>query len=155
MTAIRVRGIEQTLDVLEEMQARLRDMSPVLAVVGEDLKTFVDDRFDTATDPTGRQWQPLSAKTIARRRQGTSNPLVDTARLRNSIAYRATPRTLTLGTNVPYAGPHQFGTATIPRRAFLPFNREGTAFETEGLAGAELAQVIAAIKRYIVEGVIE
>lgn len=155
MTAIRVRGIEQTLDVLEEMQERLRDMSPVLAVVGDDLKTFVDDRFDTATDPTGKAWVPLAAKTIARRRQNTVNPLVDSTLLRTSINYRATPRTLTLGANTPYAGSHQFGTATIPRRAFLPFNREGTAFESEGLAGAELEQVIAAIKRYITEGVIE
>jgi phage gpG-like protein len=153
-TAIRIRGVERTVEVLDAMRDRLRDMSPILAVVGDDLKTFVDDRFDTSTDPKGSPWQPLAPKTIARRRQNSSKPLVDTARLRNSIAYRATPRTLSLGTNTPYAGPHQFGAADIPRRAFLPFNAAGTDFEREGLAGVELERVIAAIKLYITDGVV-
>lgn len=152
-TSITVRGLTEAVRDLDDVQGRLRDMSPVMRVIAEDLKTFVDDRFDTSTDPTGAPWAPLKASTLARRRNGSAKPLVDTQVLRNSVNARPGRRSVQIGTNVPYAGPHQFGSAPhLPRRAFLPFTEDGTAFESRGLAGEELEAIVDAIADYIRDG---
>lgn len=156
MPSITVRGLSEALRDLDDVQGRLSDLSPVMRVIAEDLKTFVDDRFDTSTDPKGLPWAPLAASTLARRRNGSAKPLVDTGVLRNSINARPGRRSVQIGTNVPYAGPHQFGSAPkLPRRAFLPFNEDGTAFETKGPAGEELEHIVDMIAAYIRDGTIE
>lgn len=154
-TRITVRGLDEALRDLDDIQGRLNDMRPVMEVIGEDLKTFVDDRFDSSTDPTGAPWQPLKPATVKRRRANSAKPLVDTGNLRNSINYRPGPRSVQIGTVVPYAPPHQFGTKHIPQRRYLPFTPDGSDFETQGLAGAELAHITDAISLYILTGRIE
>lgn len=154
-TRITVRGLSEALRDLDEVEGRLNDLTPVMEVIGEDLKTFVDDRFDTSTDPTGAPWQPLKASTVAKRRKGSARPLIDTGNLRNSIATRPGPRSLRIGTVVPYAPVHQFGTKHIPQRRFLPFTPDGSDFESEGLAGEELREIENALVTYIIEGRIE
>lgn len=93
---------------LAAMQARIRDMRPVLTPGAEDLATVIGLGFETSTAPDGTAWLPNAQSTIDRKR-GSSKPNVDTTRLKRSIRAAATSNTITLGTNVPYAGAVQNG----------------------------------------------
>ena len=46
-------------------------------------------------------------------------PLVDTGRLLNSINFKTSKKSVTIGTNVTYAKYHEFGTRSLPARHFL------------------------------------
>lgn len=80
----------------------------------------VKSAFNSGQDALGRPWVPLAASTLRSRAGGGSTPLVKTGALRDSISYSITDRGgVTFGSSSPYAGIHEFGTARIPRRAFL------------------------------------
>lgn len=72
--------------------------------IAEMLRSSTRRRFREGKDPRGKEW-PRS-KRLADQKGRT---LVDTARLRNSIRSRATDKLAEVGTNVIYAGRHQFG----------------------------------------------
>lgn len=102
----------------EQQATRLDNLGPVLEVIKNDILSFVDSRFAQSKSPSGVPWAPLKY------RQG--NPLIDTGNLRNSISAQIAAGTLIqVTTNVPYAGFHQSGTDTIPRRPFFPTKSEG------------------------------
>lgn len=124
-----VTGIRAKIDQLRGMTERLQNPQPAMEAGAQAVVKFVSDRFRTQTDPEGAAWTPLAESTKARRRRGPGrfNPriLQDTGVLKNSITAVAGPRSLTFGTNTPYAGFHQFGTRNAPRRAFLPVGPDG------------------------------
>lgn len=72
--------------------------------IAEALRSSTRRRFREGKDPEGKAW--LRSKRLADKKGKT---LVDTARLRNSIRGRATNELAEVGTNVIYAGRHQFG----------------------------------------------
>ena len=73
----------------------------------------LEERFATATDPKGRPWKP----SLRAQLEG-GQTLSDTGRLRRSFSVRATgPWGFTIGTNVRYAAPHQFGATIVPKKA--------------------------------------
>lgn len=129
-------SVADTARDLRAIAQRLADMSPILRVVGEDIRTETDNAFAQSRSPQGEPWAPLSAATeaINPRRVGGS-PLNDTGRLRGSITYSAQPRSLSFGTNVRYAAAQQFGNpanrlfgrrpAPVPARPFLPVSPDG------------------------------
>lgn len=88
--------------------------------IGQILVTSTVDRFERGVGPDGVPWRP-SAR--ASREGGVT--LVDTARLRGSIAHRASADGVEVGTNVVYAAIHQFGSRAggkprnIPARPYL------------------------------------
>ena len=91
-------------------------------------------------------------------------PLVDTARLRNSITGNAGARGFSFGTNVAYAGPQNFGARIrtfgrgsprqLPARPFLPVTGSGGRFSlmTGGAAGAHWTRTRSMIAHYIRTG---
>jgi phage virion morphogenesis protein len=85
------------------------NLRPILTSIGEAMVESTKLRFRDSQAPDGGQWAPLSPVTIALRRQGSSKPLLDTGRLRNSITRAVGVRDVVIGTNVIYAGTHQFG----------------------------------------------
>lgn len=147
---------------LRDLAARLRDLSPVLRVAGEELRTLSSDSFRRSREPGGAPWRPLAASTIARRRRGSSKPLLDTGLLANSITYRATRSGVTLGTSVPYAAPHQLGAqgagrsrrVRIPARPFLPFDEAGQ-YTDRGPAAAVMRRIERMVAAYITTGRVE
>lgn len=164
---ITARGVVEAEELLRDMADRAKDLSRVMRVAAEDTKTLIDDSFDRSTSPDGTPWQGLSEATIAisPRREG-GKPLVDTARLRNSIYARASRRSMSFGTNVAYGAPHQFGAgirvfgrtrATLPARPFLPVVRQGSRFGlmNTGAAGAHWSGVRSMVATYIRTGRIE
>lgn len=164
---------EEVKKRVSDIQARAKNLRPVLTVLAQDLRTFVDDRFATSTGPNGRPWADLSESALesrARRAAGPSvvrnrligplpegasrtrrrawtrrrseraaaavfnaKPLIDTGRLRQSIATRVGRTELAVGTNVVYGGTHQFGSedGLVPARPFLPFSSSATGSSVE------------------------
>lgn len=83
------------------------DQTPAMRRIAEQLRQHVDERFEDERGPGGVPW-PKSW----RAREQAGQTLTDTARLRQSITFRAGPSSAEVGTNVRYAAVHQFG-ATI------------------------------------------
>lgn len=158
MIGLGSKGFPEGVAELQGMIDRIGDLTPAYEIAAERIRKFIDDRFDTSTDPTGKPWPELSEKTIALRRKGSKKPLVDTSDLRNSIHADAHPDVVKWGTNKIYAGAHQFGLPWktrkerppkegkkkrkrksravlkegdphVPARPFLPVRRVGEGFE--------------------------
>ena len=114
-----------------------------MPVVGEVLREFVAQRFETQTDPWGAPWAAHSPVTVMiRRRRGTGasmRKLVERGTLMGSFAYevRNNGRRVVIfagGAAAPYAAVHQRGNpnnriygkapAPIPARPILPLRGE-------------------------------
>lgn len=94
------------LDGLSKGLDKLADFAPkeLNEVIGETLTASTLQRFDDERGPDGRPW-----KRSYRAEAEGGQTLTDSARLKNSINYRATDRTVEVGTNVKYAAVHQEG----------------------------------------------
>lgn len=75
--------------------------------------TSTQRRFETETSPDGAKWKPLAPRTtmkkIRSRQRGTANILRVTTRLYSSLTTQSDDRSASVGTNIVYAAPHQFG----------------------------------------------
>ena len=102
-------------NILEELSIMASlDPTPILKHIGrEAIDKDIYDAFELGKDPvTNEKWKP-SKRAIDQHGQ----TLVDTNRLRKSIAYKIEDsEKVTIGTNVIYAGNHQYGIKTIKRR---------------------------------------
>jgi phage virion morphogenesis protein len=120
-------------DALNQLAARVEDLTPVMDALGQVLVTRSDLSFRREETPWGQRWTPLSEVTLERRRGTSAQILRDTGRLAASITARASRTQVQVGTNVVYAAVHQFGNplnqfyntprgarAPIPARPFLP-----------------------------------
>lgn len=97
-------------------------------------------------------------------REKARKPLVDTARLRNSVSVRGEKDSLVFGTNVIYGGTHQFGRednkvfgkypAPIPARPFLPITgtRKTPLLDRRGPSGKHWDEVIEMVREYVITG---
>lgn len=96
---------------------KLGDTQALMESVGDALVSGTLKRFDAEEDPTGKKWKP-SARASA---EG-GKTLTDTALLRRSIDYAATPEKVMVGSNLPYARIHQKGGTVKPKKGkYLKF----------------------------------
>lgn len=113
-----VRGDFGKLKALRGGLARLatgKTARKVTKAIAHTALELVQEGMLAATDPYGRAWKPLKSR--------TGEPLRDTGRLFNSLSMRISGGGFTLHSNVAYAGYHQTGTRTIPRRPYFPDGR--------------------------------
>lgn len=99
---------------LAEIQARVGNMRPVWAEIGQILLESIMNNFLQHRAPDGTPWKPVSAAYTRWKSKKGKNPseiLTLGSRLRNSINARAETDSVTIGTNVVYAAIHQFGGA--------------------------------------------
>lgn len=141
MTAIRVDvQASETAKLLAELQKRTGNIKPAMEGIGQILVSNTQQRFVDQVDPDGLPWKALSTVTLARRRKAGSGAQIlrDTGRLASSINYKVVGGSVELGTNVVYAGTHQFGAdkgsygktkkgrpipwGDIPKRPFFGYN---------------------------------
>lgn len=80
--------------------------------IGEGLVSATRQRFRDEEDPDGQKWSQ-SGRAAA----SGGQTLTDTARLRDSIDYAATPDKVMVGSNLPYARIHQLGGVIVPKKA--------------------------------------
>lgn len=154
MLRVDAKGATRAAKNIRGAAERARNPEPALRGAGVELRAAVIDGFRRSEDPaTGKVWAPNSDRTIDRK--GSSKPLIDTARLRNSVASRVQGNLVFVGTNVPYAAPHQFGSPEqkIPQRRFLPGNAAGQFFARSGsLAAQAVERIRQRMVNYIVTG---
>jgi phage gpG-like protein len=156
--AVQTRGLAEAIAHLEAVQARARDLSPVLSVAAADTVALIDDAFESGVSPNGSPFAALATSTQRQRRKGrgtgANKILVDTSRLRNSVNATGDARALKFGTNVGYGLFHQIGTRRMQRRPYLPIDGSpgGFTLTQTGTAGPHWAAVRANIKHYILTG---
>ncbi|WP_311515274.1 phage virion morphogenesis protein [Oligella urethralis] len=111
MIEIRV-DVNEINDAFDTLVKGLRNTSPLMQEVAHVMNTAVSENFEHGGRPKWLgKWD------------GTASKLQDTGRLRNSITRIFDTTTAVVGTNVIYAGIHQFGGAIRPKRAkALRFN---------------------------------
>jgi len=94
-------GLQATVGAaMAHVQAR----QELMEQIGEQLVSSTQQRFEDGQGPDGEDWEPS-----IRAKEDGGQTLVDTARLKNSIGYEASPNLVAVGTNVEYASTHQFG----------------------------------------------
>lgn len=88
-----------------------RDLAPVMDAIGAALLFSTQRRFETKTGPDGGAWAPFAPSTLRRMpdRRKPAELLLDSGRLRGSLSFLADDASVQVGTNVVYAGIHQFG----------------------------------------------
>lgn len=80
------------------------DRQGINETIAQQLRTSTRLRFRQQKDPEGKAWKP-SRRVL----ESGGVTLTQSARLRNSIRSRADSSSAEVGTNVIYAGRHQFG----------------------------------------------
>lgn len=110
---------------LRRIARRVGDPKPILEAAGLQLVSIAQRSFN---DPSQRAaaWAPLQAKTLAAKiAAGKSTAILkrDVVLARSWRVVALTSRDVTVGSDRPYAGVHQFGSPRkgIPARPMLPF----------------------------------
>lgn len=130
-----------TQSAITELTAKLGNLKPVMASIGEYMLREVRGRFDSETAPDGTKWASLAAATIAdkarRQKSGTTRSggsrarvnaspnaiLKSTFLLRDTIAYKPSAFEVRIGTPQKYGVHHQYGTSRMAARPFLGYNQ--------------------------------
>jgi phage virion morphogenesis protein len=107
----------------EQLQHLMSNTRPVMAAIGVELVSSTHMRFVTQTDPDGQAWRTLNKEYAAGKRN--SRILTESGRLRDSINSQASNDEVRVGTNVIYAGAHQFGAEIEPKNASHLYFRIG------------------------------
>ncbi|PWR17637.1 phage virion morphogenesis protein [Zavarzinia aquatilis] len=101
---------------LERLEGNLDRKAELLDAIGATARQDVWQNFEDQASPAGIPWAPLKPATLKRRGAG-AQILRDRGNLYKSMTYRVTgDDTVEVGTNLVYAGVHQFG-GSIKREA--------------------------------------
>ena len=118
-TDIEIRGLAELLRKINRMKAQLSGAgvggkTELHRRYGIQALNWIDDNFRQAGALTGSKWAKLSKNTIAGRRKGSSNPLLNTGLLRASYSARATAQDARVGSPMLIALWHEEGTDPYP-----------------------------------------
>lgn len=148
---VSTRGMRETLRNIGDMEARLRDLSPVLKGGAEGLRETIDDAFEASTTPWGEPWLELAEETIEeKRRLGRSlKPLIRRGHMRNRITARSQKQSIVFGWSptTPYGLFHQEGMG-VPQRVFLPRGED----DMRGPVGSWRDKLLRRVERYVITG---
>jgi len=125
-------------DLLQTLQGRLQDMTPVMTGIGAEMESRVSRRFETRTDPTGKPWEkwadatdesyprPGTPAAIKAGRSGNARLLDRYGDMLQGLSYQAEARSVRVGFDQSYATFHEFGVEfgkrRMPRRGLLMAN---------------------------------
>jgi len=111
------------------MGQRAANAAPALRNVGEYLMQVTDTQFSSQGRRGGGSWAKLSPQWLFRKQRLGHDPRIlhMSGALRRSVTkwnargstHQVSNTQLIFGTNLPYAGRHQFGYETTPKRQFL------------------------------------
>lgn len=126
---VRVTGLVKTQAHLDGIARRAQDFTPVFLWAQDELRRANAKNFSSNGLPVGG-WAPLSPPYAAwKAAHGGGPPMQRTGRLfRSLVSLSGPPNTITpmwarFGTEVDYAGFHQYGTRKMPKRevVYEPF----------------------------------
>lgn len=98
--------------VLQNLAARIEDMSPIMQHVSERMLMGVEQNFLTQGKNAGEMWEQLKKSTVKERDFLRFTPikiLTRTGALVTSISNNSDAHNAVVGTNSKYAAVHQFG----------------------------------------------
>ena len=126
---ITAKNLAEASQRLSLVADRMADATPVLQQFGVQMLRSIEQTFQAGGRPRGwAPWATSTRRALERKRKGGNRILIDSGRLKNSIAARVegTPPILRVGSNVIYSRIHQLGGAAgrghkslIPARPFL------------------------------------
>lgn len=134
-----VRDVNRIPDILRAMQ---EEKERILRIAGAFLEGKVKEKI-TQSDP---DWPPLKPETV--KRKGSSRPLIDTGRLRDSITHKVEGDKALVGIFggevLVYAAVHEFGSPkrNIPERSYLRKTFDEQKEQIEELIDAEIEKVL-------------
>lgn len=149
MTGSKVVLDDKATSALVRLVDAVRHPGQLMSNFAAIMLTSTQRRFERQVGPDNVAWKPLSKRTAQRkvngRRRGTKSILRLSTRLYQSLITASDERSAEVGTNVEYAGIHQFG-GTIEHFArsqtmSLKKIRKRTRFVPHGTKGAELRRV--------------
>ena len=125
--------------------------------IGEALVSSTQQRFEDEEDPDGKAWEP----SIRAQHEG-GKTLNDTAALKNSIGYAASPTAVVIGSNRVYAAIHQLGGEITAKNGKLKFPLPGGGFAQVdkvtipqraylGVSAEDEAEVKATIREFMLQ----
>ena len=125
-TGVTIDGLVRAQRTMAELLDRTGDLEPLMSQIGAYGEESTVHRFETQRGPDGDRWEPS-----LRAKQTGGQTLVDSGRLRQSITWSASASEAEWGTNLIYAGVHQFG-ATIRAKGGgrLGFSIPGIGFRS-------------------------
>lgn len=111
--AVTIRTDSRGLD--RKLQRLFKVLAPeaMLRLVSAGQLNWVNKNF--RDEGTERRWKPLAPGTVHARRRGSSKPLQDTGRMRQSFSQKVRRTVAVVGTNSRLAGIHHGGTRPKPR----------------------------------------
>lgn len=136
---VTVTGLDEAAIEIENMVARLRNPKPAMEAIAVEVKTFIDERFESRTAPDGSPWTPVTLHTAKYRE-------TDGQGLARSRFANAQARLVRYGAKASFADVHQMGDGRVPARPFAP--REGGGGPTD----AFVEQARGLIERWVKDG---
>jgi phage virion morphogenesis protein len=110
----------EVMDYLNQLRAKLDDLTPVYDAIGQRLVEHISMRFENEADPSGTPWKSLSPATWATYPENGNRRILDRyGDMLKSLNHQADASAVTVGFGVPYAAYHEFGTNKMPRRGLL------------------------------------
>lgn len=118
--SLRLEGDTRAELALGRLAHAVEDRASLLYVLGEYLESATIERFTREEAPDGQAW----SESIRAREEG-GKTLSDQGLLKGSITHNVRGDTIEVGTNLIYAGVHQFGATIRPKKGqylkfFLP-----------------------------------
>lgn len=134
-----IKDINKIIELLDSLP---KEKERILRIAGAFLEGKIKEKI-TYSDP---DWPPLKPETV--KRKGSSKPLIDTGKLRNSITHKVEGDKALVGVFAEdvsiYAEVHEFGSPrkNIPERSFLRKTFDEQKDEIEKLIDAEIEKVL-------------
>ncbi len=103
------------MNAINQLERVANNPAQIMADVAAALLQSTQRRFELETAPDGQKWKALSPRTAnaragkGRRKRGYGNILRRSNRLYSSLTAQSDNNSAVVGTNVVYAGIHQFG----------------------------------------------
>lgn len=146
-------NIDEINKLFTQLDKNITDTKPVMHTIGEMILDKTQEAFEKEQDPiTGQNWKELKTSSIYgsfsgkrltsktrkltakyKRHMKDKKKLRASHRLFRSITYSSTQKSVTIGSNMPYAAAHNFGSKknNLPQRRFLPFSGSGESLDLE------------------------
>ena len=148
-------------EMVEKATSGISNTQRLMTHIGMAMKAGTVRRFSEGVDPEGKAWEPSKKtiktespakkakgkKKVAAKKKAHGKTLVDTAHLKKSISFNASPFAVFVGSVLPYARIHQLGgkagrgrKVTIPARPYLGISKDDKA-EIQALIAAHIEGV--------------
>lgn len=96
------------------------NLTPVMQSIGMELESRISGRFESRSDPSGRNWAPWAQSTVDSYPEDGNRQLLDRyGDMLASLSHQADASSVRVGFGQPYAAFHEWGTEHMPRRGLL------------------------------------